>query len=359
MRGCDGPVTPLYNRRRGSFKPLSLVAGRPFEFDVNRALEIVQQNSLSPATCDTPSRDPVKKPHPSFTMANRRQDDERTIKPAKSFLMSSPDLSRPLHPQPSSSPPESASYDQIQVPKQRVVTGEYRDLRRVPLPDLRQHPVFQADPNSSSSDAPLKVTTSKKEEIKRLVREARQQFDEKERQMERAEAEQEETERRGKRKFNSLPRQGNAFVRGSNSGANPFNSEPAIFQGAMTPSLPETFARRPTPRASSGNTYSIRNNLSRLQINPDNEEADIYDILNEGSPMAAMTPTQAKVSTDSSKPAMTPVSEGFEQKKTGLRKVTGMFKPKPEKSLSDLTSPREPDMLHRPDLVSTLFVSGN
>jgi hypothetical protein len=342
---------------------LSIAVGRPFHFDVNKALDIVQ-NSLSPTRRDiTTSHDPVKRPNPASSTMKPRQDDEKTIKAAKSFAMSSPDLSRPAAIDASSSPPESASFGPNQVLKEQVITGDIHDLKRLPPPDLSQHPMNHENPFKSISDAPLMVTTTSKDEIKQLVKEARQRFDERERQMEREEAEQEEAARQGTVRFKSFPKRGNAFNIGYNNAvgaaASLRTSEGAMTLKSATSDRNPIFSRQ-TPRVTRvtsepAHSFSLRSNFSRLQFDKDNDETDIYDILSEGSPTIAATPHQANSSIDSGRTPTTPASEGFEQKKTGLRKVTGMFgKQKPEKSQSDLTPPMEIDMLHRPDLVSAV-----
>lgn len=359
--GGGDQVAALSSEQR-TFSPLSVVTGGPFHFDVKRALETAEKTSLSPTIGDatTASQDPVKRefspPSTPTTMKPRREDDELTIKPAKSFTMSSSNS-------PSSSPPETNASSQIRIPKQRVITGDIRDLARLPPPDLSQHPAFQENPFTSTSDAPLLVTETKSEEIKRLVKEARRRFDEKERQMEREEAEQEAAERQGKVTFGQLPVRGNAFAadnhRGTPVEAKPFNMAGTMASNSVAagPSDRKRAASQQTSRQTPDPTLTrkLRNKASRPQIERDNEETDIYAILNDSSPPYAKTPSQAKNSIDSSKSVGTPISEVSEQKKTGLRKMTGIFKqPKPEKEASSPTtaSSTGSDLLHRPNLVS-------
>lgn len=360
-------VAALSSEQR-TISPLSVVTGGPFHFDVKRAFETAENSSLSPTIGDAPaaSQDPVKHQFSSSStptaMKPRREDDELTIKAAKSFVMSSPDS-------PSSSPPAASTPSQIRIPKQRVVTGDIRDLARLPPPDLSQHPAFQENPFTSTSDAPLMVTETKSEEIKRLVKEARRRFDDKERQMEREEAEQEAAERQGKVTFNQLPlRRGNAFAANNNRGpqaeAKSFNMAGTMASNSATagPSERKRATSHQTSRQTPDSTLTrkLRNKASRPQIEHDNEETDIYAILNDSSPPPfAKTLSHVKLSIDSSKSVSTPFSEVSEQKKTGLRKVTGIFKqPKPEKEPSSPTtaSSSGTDLLHRPNLVSPLFL---
>ncbi|EXJ72310.1 uncharacterized protein A1O5_04814 [Cladophialophora psammophila CBS 110553] len=364
----SGPVPPLYNRRRGgSFRPLSIVTGTPFEFDVNRAMEIVQNHSDS----SSPTRDPVKQTNHLDTMKPLREDDEKTIKPARSFIMAPPNLS----PQGDASARESANNGQAQKHKeQKVVVADFPRLRRIPAPDISQHPVLQPDPYSSTSDAPLLFTTSRKEEIKRMVKEARRRFDEKEREAERQEAEGEKAEDearvRNKIEPNTLPKPGNAFARDNyNNGGNQENpfAVKAISTGHTTspntsPNPPEAFACRPIrPRqiSDTANTNNVGNNQAAFQISAENVHTDIFNVFSEGSPVAG-TPTTCKTSADSGKSTTTPLSEGLEQKRTGLRKVTDLFKTKSEKPQSDFASPKgSTDMLHRPDLERYLRTTTN
>ncbi len=300
----EGPVTTLHNS-------VEVELGSSFEREVTRALDNVQL----------------------------------------SFSASSPPTNTPTTSAIMSSPPQ----------ERRVVTGDFHDLKRLPPPDLSQHPVNQEDPLNSISDAPLLLTRTKKEEIQRQVKDARRRFDEKQRQTQREEAEQLEAERLGTVRFKAFPKRSIAFNTGYNNAVGASRS--LTLEGAMNPP-PSTSERRLTfSRQTSRHTsdpvqpLNIRSNFSRLHLDKDNEETDIYDILKEGSPTAAATPTphhQSKFSGESSKGFSTPASDGSEQKKSGLRKVTGKFgRSKTESSQADLTSPVDNDILQRPDLVST------
>ncbi|KAJ9603781.1 hypothetical protein H2200_011967 [Cladophialophora chaetospira] len=275
-----------------------------------------------------------------------RQDDEKTIRPAKSMIMSSP----------SSSPPEGVNHGLIRSPRQQVITGDFRDLQQLSPPDLSQHPMNQELPLNSTSDAPLMITNTKREEIKKMVKDARRKFDEAERQRQREEAEQAEAERQGTVRFKSFPKRSIAFNTGYNNAvgnqASSFN-----FEGAMAPKsstsqpLPPLSYQTPRHASDPVRSLNLRSNFSRLQIDEENEETDIYDILKEGSPTVASTPGQSKRSFDSSKGTNTPASDGFDQKKSGLRKGTGKFsRTKSERSNSELTPPVDHETLHRPDL---------
>ncbi|OAL22569.1 hypothetical protein AYO22_07127 [Fonsecaea multimorphosa] len=298
-----------------------------------------------------------------------REDDEKTIKPARSFIMPGSDLSsQPDNVAPSS--PESANNAQIH---HTVIKGPFSHLTRIPAPDISQHPMNQPNPFTSTSDAPHLLTTSKKEEIKRLVKEARRRFDEKEREAEREEAEREKAEHEARLqhriKFGTLPMPGNAFIRGNYDNGklqeHPFSAKPILTEDSMSPLRPEPFAcrpilSRPMPRQSSdtANTYDLSKNLSTFQIGAENVQTDIFNVSNEGSPMAG-TSTPGRTPVDSGKLVATPLSEGFEQKKSGLRKVSGLFKTKSEKPQPDFASPQNTDMLHRPDLECYLRTATN
>jgi hypothetical protein len=302
----------------------------------------------------------------------------------------------------SPSPPENSGRAQISHPRQRTVTADFNSLRRIPAPDASPHPAFRADPFSVTSDAPQMVTTTKKEEIKRLVQEARRKFDEKERLMEEEEAAREVAGRQGKTtKFESLPRRRNAFVTTETANSptsfldnNPYGSKRVITDTAIS-RVPPNFVSPPqaqttsqTPRASTEkktnthpcntlprlhtgtnrvrNEEALRDDFTRLRVNSTaNEETNIYDILNEGniSPPNTATPYQRKLSFDSSKFPSTPASETFDgslgrKSGTGIRKVTGKIKSsKTEKE--KIPSESAPvyvenlrDLLVRPDLAS-------
>ncbi|KIW76005.1 hypothetical protein Z517_10750 [Fonsecaea pedrosoi CBS 271.37] len=370
-RPGPGSVAPLYNRRRGgSFRPLSIVTGKPFEFDVNLALDIVRNHPNS--SC--PNSDPVKHPPSTDIMKTARDDDEKTIKPARSLIMSPPNHSTQPHAMPLSSPPQSANKGRLPVQKKHtVIEAPFSHLTRIPAPDISQHPMNQPNPFTSTSDAPSLISTSKKEEIKRLVKEARRRFDEKEREAEREEVEREKAEReahlQSRIKFDAAPMPGNAFVRGNYDNGkiqdNPFSAKAVCAADSASPNPPEPFAcrpivPRPVPRQSSdtANTYNLSNNLSAFQLGAENVQNDIFTVSTEGSPMAG-TSTPGRATVGSSKSVVTPLSEGLEHKKTGLRKVTDLFKTKSEKPQPDSASPQNTDMLHRPDLERYLRTTTN
>lgn len=320
-----------------SFRPLSIVTGAlsPFEFDVGRAMDIVQNqpHSLASASASASS---------SFSLAKNGGQNEslRTLS-----LTSDCDDEKAITP---GSMSTSFNMSSQQERKQKAVAGDFRALTKMPPPDLSQHPAFQTDPMSSTSDAPLMVTSSTAAQIRQWRQEGR--FG---------------PERGTRVNFNTNPSMGNnhnnnPFAVDTN---NPFNAQPVHTEGAMTSQRPaEPPARRTIVHPhhvrhglETPVNYSVRKDLSRLQTDHGNAETDIYDIGAESSQMIA-TPSQPKTSVDSAKTASTPLSDGFEQKKTGLRKVTDLFKGKPsfEKSESDLASPRGPihEFLRRPDLVS-------
>ncbi|OQV05813.1 hypothetical protein CLAIMM_10483 [Cladophialophora immunda] len=333
-------------------------------------MEIVQNHS----NCASPTRDPVKQSRSPKGMKVLREDDAKTIKPTPSLAMPLPGLSAQPGAVPPSSPPVNANNGHILTPKRhKVIERPFHHLTRIPAPDISQHPMNQPNPFSSTSDAPSLLTTSKKEEIKRMVREARRRFDEKEREAEREEAEREKAEHearlKNRIKFDTLPKPGNAFVRGSHDNGkvqdSPFSAKPIGTEDSMSPNPPEPFACRPIlprsmPRQSSdaANTYDLSRNLSTFQIGTENVQTDIFNVSNEGSPMAGAS-TPGRTPFDSSKPVVTPVSDGFEQKKTGLRKVTDLFKTKSERPQPDFASPKNVDMLHRPDLERYLRTTTN
>jgi hypothetical protein len=133
-------------------------------------------------------------------------------------------------------------------------------------------------------------------------------------------------------------------------------------KSASTVDLPSTGLRKSSSSEPTEKSF-LRHNLSRLNLRSDksdkaekagNEETDIFDILAEGSPVAPKTP--AKTPT-------TPKFEGADLK-SGMRKMSGLFKPKSalSKAINDTSDPLNllpPTTLEkivemdRPELVSS------
>lgn len=108
---------------------------------------------------------------------------------------------------------------------------------------------------------------------------------------------------------------------------------PATAGATMTPRRavrfvsPPELRRREAPQSSGARPaggVSLRSSFSRLR-------------LDEGAPMSSPT-AEPKTPGDNDKQATTPASKGAGQKRTGLRKVTGLFK-KSDKAQADPTSP--------------------
>ncbi|KIX10080.1 uncharacterized protein Z518_01161 [Rhinocladiella mackenziei CBS 650.93] len=222
---------------------------------------------------------------------------------------------------------------------QKFVSGDFRSLLNMRPPDISQHPVFQPNPLSSISDAPLMITTYSTAQIREEKR--RIEF----------EKERERAAHERRDRYISFSYQGfsNAFDSASSSRgriephSGPSNTQSSLVEGAMNLCYSERFSNPPATahriiHQSSG-SYATGNNLTRLQTNPDNEETDIYGILAEGSPTTTSS-SQPRTPVDSGKATTTtPISEGSEQKMTGLRIVTDLFKPRTgvEKSQTDDT----------------------
>ena len=242
---------------------------------------------------------------------------------------------------------------------ERVITGNFASLLNLPPPDTSLHPAFQPDPHSSTSNAPLMVTTSTEQEIREWAKQ-RRNF---------------EVEQGIRPRTNTIPRPiaGNAFAQAAYSPV-----APTPFSTPERPPRPPGLGVRTIQTASSNQENSasnvniprtpgrgrkssenlgIRTKMSRLNIDQaNNTDADIFDILAEGSPPSQNVPQPPKTPVDSVKSI--PMISDFEHRKTGLRKMSAMFKSKPtiDKNASDLSQVELPNAdgsnWYRPDLVS-------
>ncbi|KAG9783040.1 hypothetical protein KCU88_g3171, partial [Aureobasidium melanogenum] len=295
-----------------SFRPLSIVksALRPFDFDVAAAMEAAQNHPLSsppasPKTSMASGQDGTEPLARIPRLSNEeREDDEKTIKPER---------------QTSSSPHPSAC--------ETEVSGDFRSLVRLPPPDIRQHPAFASDPMTSTSDAPLMVTTTTEAEIRQWAQERRPNM---------MATQAGTTSRAGA----TTPHRGLRFV---------------------TPTGLRRREAQANPEAPAPSGFSLRKNFSRLRLEYENAVFGGGDIFSGGASMTSPTPG-LKTPAESEKQATTPGSQDVEQKKTGLRKVTGLFKSKPEKAQPDPVSPL-PDgpnyRLPRQDLERYLRITSN
>ncbi|KAK5032864.1 hypothetical protein LTS07_004274 [Exophiala sideris] len=333
--------SPLARRGR-SFRPLSIVntAMQPFDFDVARAMQVVQGQMAETTTTASEVNLP----------AILSDDDSKTITPGtQTPAMSSPASQTSLQASMEDRADRQDSVDE-------VITADFNSLTLQPPPDISQHPAFAADPETSTSNAPLMITTSSAAEIRKWAQEKRKN----------------EAERNTKVRFNeTLPRVGgrNAFVASTNnlpSMDNPFNARPAPPEAAMTGTPYRSFHapafsgfrhREGWISTDTVTPYSMRTNPSRLHVNTKNiTDAEAYEALGAGSPPGPrplLIPPKTPV--DSSKSASTPISDGFDSKKSGMRKVADLFKPKSDKAQDTSPILRTPDggpprTFQRPDL---------
>ncbi|KAI1612260.1 hypothetical protein EDD36DRAFT_497064 [Exophiala viscosa] len=321
--------SPLARHGR-SFRPLSIVttAMQPFDFDVARAMQVVQgqlaETNFTASEANLPG-----------TLSD--DDDSKTITPGQTPTMSSP--------------PER------QDSAETAVTADFNSLTLQPPPDISQHPAFAADPRTSTSNAPLMITTSSAAEIRKWAQEKRKN----------------EAERNTKVRFDeTLSNAGgrNAFAASTNnlpSMDNPFNARPVPAEAAMTGTPYRSFHapafsgfrhREGWISTDTVTPYTMRTNPSRLHVNTENKTvAEAYEALGVGSPPGpgpALIPPKTPV--DSIKSASTPISDGFDSKKSGMRKVADLFKPKSDKAQDTSPILRTPDggpprIFQRPDLV--------
>jgi hypothetical protein len=247
----------------------------------------------------------------------------------------------------------------------------------LPPPDISQHPAFASDPKSSTSNAPLMITTSTAAEIRKWAQEKKRREA-----SERGDGE--KTAPTNNQIQATASRNAFAAYVNNNPGRmepnHPFNtSRPALAhpaEGAIMESpfnhsqhfgnnRPTGLRRREDGRQSTeADVYNMRNNLSRLQLGPDNysrAEFDHYESASAagGSPTGVRRVSHPKTPVDSSirSATSTPVSEGFDHKKTGLRKVTDMFKTKTDRQPDFAADGGPLRSFQRPDLVSLNFTS--
>ena len=288
-----------------------------------------------------------------------REFDEETIKPARSHSRFPPPV--PTQGEMSRSTAQRSTSFGIERNENnaRVITGNFASLLNLPPPVLSQHPTFQSDPHSSRSDAPLMFTTSTAEEIQAWAKPKRKY----------------ERDRGLYPITNTNPYQvpGNAF----SQAAVATTSRVDALTTPSRPAKPTGFRKNPTASPisrdddasnsplpgthgrKSSETTGLRSKMSQLQIDRDNMETDIFDILAEGSPSSNDKAIQPPKTPSSSQKGFQSTSE-FEHRKTGLRKMSAIFKPKAtsDKGASDIFSQVEPPNFdgsnwYRPDLVSS------
>ncbi|KEF61205.1 uncharacterized protein A1O9_02770 [Exophiala aquamarina CBS 119918] len=360
--------------RRGSLKPLSIVttAFHPLDFDISRALEAARQTALPPSPSPSPPKMAPDKPRhraiidnmqmfgtqvepfPPVPSARMKQpdDDQETIRPARLYSQFPP-LDTRQRSMSSSTAQRSTFGIERNENNERVITGNFASLLNLPPPDMSQHPAFQANPHLSTSDAPLMVTTSTAKEIRDWAKQKREY-----------EAGQ------GLRPItNSNPRPiaGNAFAQAAYApvAPTPFTTpdRPAQPRGIRMNQTASPFWKDNsasnvnlprTPGHKSTENTGLRSKMSRLNIDRANTDADIFDILAEGSPSSKKVSQPPKTPVDSVHGI--PMISEFEPRKTGLRKMSAMFKPKLtiDKNASDLSQVEPPNAdgsnWYRPDL---------
>lgn len=213
-----------------------------------------------------------------------------------------------------------------------------------PPPDLGQHPAFQPEPKSSTSDAPLMVTTSTEAEIRNWAQEKRNSEAE-----EGANASANNTNYQGSR-ITFAPEARSPSKMDAPSSKSPFSRSEGVNSPRTGESfLTQTFSSRRDGRKSSETAEpprSLRSKFSRLQLDTAIPEGDVFTGRSEDSPMSSLH-TLPKTPIDSVKSVTTSVSDGFEKKK---RNLSNLFKSKTgsEKSQVDLTSSPVPEHSYDP-----------
>ncbi|KAK5064666.1 hypothetical protein LTR84_000500 [Exophiala bonariae] len=369
--------------RRGSLKPLSIVttAFHPLDFDPVRVLEAARDVALPPSPSPpSPSKLDVStmagekprkraiidnmemfgkqvEPFPQLPFARKKERDfdEETIKPARSYARLPPPIPSQEAMARSSAQRSTSFGIERNQNTERVITGNFASLLNLPPPTLNQHPTTQSDPNSAKSDAPLMFTTSTADEIRAWATQKHQH----------------EGVREIRPRINTNPYQvpGNAFSQPAvNTSSSPHSAHTTPSRTSKPTGLRKNQIASPlskygnasevtltatTPGRKSSDTNGLKSKMSRLQIDRDNQETDIFDILAEGSP----SDIKAVPKTPSGSQSGFKTTSEFEHRKTGLRKVSAIFKPKSasEKNAPDIFSQVEiPNFdgsnWYRPDL---------
>lgn len=317
---------------------------------LRKAKKNLQDPSYFPLPPPDIFRDQVAQHNAHGSTSQDREEDEKTIRAAKSFAQLKP-LGEFSLPDPISMPyqPSSVNGDSgCSVP--RTITASYTSLINSSPPDTSQHPFLHPDPPLSVSNAPLMTTTSTAEEIRKWTRMKRKHRSE---------------------KFKT-PR---TSAESSQSTSNPFTTttsdafSPMPINPVKEPSLDETI--KPFISDQNGSKISLsrsnnrgsggtdrlhgslgKSSLPRTSFGADHEETDIYDILSDTSPLIFSTPKTGRTPNESFKSEATSFTSEGSEKKTGLRKMSKFFKSKADKAeLIGASDGVVTTNFQRPDLV--------
>ncbi|KIV91203.1 hypothetical protein PV10_05767 [Exophiala mesophila] len=259
-----------------------------------------------------------------------REEDEKTIRAAKSFTQLKP-LDEPSLADGASTPCQSSSFNgdtTHEVP--RVITAPFTSLINLAPPDPSQHPSFHPNPPLSTSGAPLMITTSSAEEIRKWAQMKRKH-----------ESEKWTTPRTSTESPKPVS---NTFTTPTSGSHSPMPTNLAkgpsldeankLFLGGHT--LSNISLGHPDNRGSGGNDRlqgSLgKSSLARTSFGADHEETDIREILSDTSPLIFSTPKTSRTPNESFRSEATSFTSEGSEKKTGLRKMSKFFKSKADKS---------------------------
>lgn len=228
--------------------------------------------------------------------------------------------------------------------EERTLVDSFETLTRIPSPDISEHPASSGNANAKTTvadDRPNLITTSSPVQIRSWA-EDRARIDAEFRQ--RPDFDPYRNYDRVRSDFILAPVEGrNAFAASAInlSMNNSFRSRPLVTEPPKSPFIatPRGIIRR-TKRNSDESDKTVLNmkaaSFSQLNINH-RDWADTEATTDRISTSLFRPKTPSK----GFKASTTPISETFDTKKSGLRKVTGLFKQKAEKTL-DTTPPPAP-----------------
>lgn len=283
-----------------------------------------------------------------------RDEDEKTIRAAKSYAQLQPPVVVNQQNSPRI-PPRSTSISKDSEHGQRAIAALYPALLNLSPPEKSEHPFYLLDALSSTSTAPLMITTSTAEEIQDWARQKRKH----------------EVQRCG----HPRPSLESSQSATSFTTTNPYAASSRVFTTPIKDSILKSGGSSITydnhgsnsqlkryenrkSSESSDHTDNLHNKSSRSWTlsDHDREETDIFDILSDASPLIFSTPRNVSTPVENARSESTSFSSDGFGKKTGLRKMSNFFKGKPEKN-EPPTTPVENAIspnLNRPDLVRKL-----
>lgn len=227
--------------------------------------------------------------------------------------------------------------------EERTLVDSFETLVRIPSPEISEHPAISGSANAKPSvadDRPNLITTSSPVQIRSWAED-------------RARIDAEFRRRPGFDPYRNYDRVRSDFilapVEGRNAFAasainlgmnNSFRSRPLVTEPPKSPFIatPKGIIRRTKRKSDEADKTLLNTRASISQLNIDRKDwADTESTADRNSSSLF----RPKTPSNSFKTTTTPVSETFDTKKSSLRKVSDLFKPKSGKSL-DTSSPSGP-----------------